>query len=179
MQRVKRVLLIGLSALPALALGAWLWLAAPPASPARAAALPALTPTPSPPVFSATLDVIPDRRHVLIGETLVVTLNLTVAVGCQYPVYEAQLTQTGHNLPAFAYIDPITATVGPGVAMPFSYTLQAIASGYVTLDGRLDGEKNCGDGWQWLYIDGTSPSIKVGEWPYMVRLPVVGSAAAP
>jgi hypothetical protein len=179
MQRLKRVLLIGLSALPAIGLGAWLWLAAPPAAPARAAALPALTPTPSTPVFSATLDVVPDRQHVLIGETLVVTLNLTVDAGCRYPVYEAKLTQTGHNVPAFAYIDPITDTVGPGVSMPFSYTLQAIAPGYVTLDGLLYGEKNCGDGWQWTYVGGTSPSIKVGEWPYTVRLPVVGSAARP
>lgn len=182
MRHLARTVLILATALPAIVVLAWFLMVAR-LAPAHAGALPALTATPSPTstavstpaVFTATLDVTPDRQHVLLGETLVVTLSLTVSEGCQYPVYEATLTQSGHNLPAFAYVDPISETVGPGVAMPFSYTLQAIAPGYVTLDAQLYGEQNCGNGWQWTYVSGTSPSIKIGNWPYKLQLPAIAA----
>lgn len=172
MRRLTRFLLIVLATLPAAGLLVWLLTAAP-APPARALPAVTTTPSPTPPVFTATLDVMPDRQLVRLGETLVVTLSLTVGEGCDYTTFAAQLTQSGHNLPAFAYIDPITDTIGPGVlSLPVSYTLQAIAPGYVTLDGRLDGEQYCGGAWIWTTIYGTSPSIKVEEWPYLVRLPM-------
>lgn len=177
MRPLARSLILLTSALPALGWLIWMTtLEAPPIAALPAlTATPSATPSPTPPVFTATLDVTPDRQHVWLGETLVVTLSLTVADGCQYPVLESTLTQSGHNLPAFAHLDPPSATVVGGVSMPFTYTLQAIAPGYVTLDGRLYGEQNCGQGWIWTYVSGTSPSIKISDWPYTARLPAVAT----
>lgn len=173
MTRIRRVLVLLACVAPALALLLWL-LAIPPAPAGNAHGAPLITATSSPPpVFTATLEVMPDRQYVSLGETLVVTLSLTVAEGCQYPVYEARLTQSGDNAPNFSYVDPITHTVGPGVPMPFSYTLRAVAPGYARLDARLYGEENCGAGWIWRYVSGSSPSIKVQGWAYTAQLPVV------
>ncbi len=176
---IRRNRLGALALTAALGLGAGLWLLAA-ALPGYSLAQPDATaatssPTPSPAVFTATLDIIPDRQQVWLGQTLLVTLTLTVSEGCHYPVYEATLSQNGHNTPHFRYVDPPTATVGPGVVMPFTYTLEAISAGYVTLDGELFGEQNCGNGWQWTYVNGTSPSIKVADWPYRQHLPLVAA----
>lgn len=178
MNTLRRGLVLLATTLPALGLVVWLLLAPSQlahADLARPVLTPTVTPTPTP-QFSATLTVMPDRQRLLLGETLIVTLNLTVDAGCQYPFFEVTLNQTGHNVPAFAYINPISATVvGSTIQMPFTYTLQAIAPGYVTLSGRLFGEKNCDGAWVWAYVQGLSPSIKVEPWPYSVWLPAIGA----
>lgn len=156
-------------------------------------AVPALTTTPSPsatasptptvtatPEFSATLDVVPDRSSVQVGEMLEVTLSIDVAEGCQYPVFEVKLTQNGANAPNFIYIDPDTEVVGPPVTMPFTFHLLADTPGEVTLDGRLYGEKYCGDAWIWTYVSGSSPTVTIlADTSPSLHLPFVIGAPAP
>lgn len=93
-----------------------------------------------------------------MGETVTVTVDLTVSEGCQLPVYMLTLDQTG---PDGALFTPAEVMVGPGVPMPTTITVTAVTTGTTTFHAEVDGERNCGDGWLWVYLHGYSEAITV------------------
>ena len=132
---------------------------------------PAITPTPSvtPSVtpfidpFSATLTITADQPVVAFGEELLVTIDLDVVEGCQYPVFEISLYQDGDDAPLFTYIDPPATVVGPPVSFPFTYRLLAVNSGQITLRAQTYGERNCNDFWAWTYLGSSMPITVSGS----------------
>jgi hypothetical protein len=135
---------------------------------------PTLEPTIVPtPVFSATMSIIPNQIQLAVGESVVVTVTIAVSQGCSFPIYELSLQQSSPNGGAFTYVSPSTPTVGPPVSNPFTYTLTAVTTGTVTLNGQAYGERYCGDYWAWTYVNGVSPFIQIGDWPHQVYMPVV------
>ncbi len=127
----------------------------------------------TPPVFSATMTLIPSQPHLAVGETLVMTVSIKVSQGCSFPIYELTLHQIGNDGPIFEYLSPPTHTVGPPVSNPFSYTLTAITTGTVVFGGQAYGERYCGDFWNWTYVNGASNLVRVGAWPNRTYLPVI------
>lgn len=135
---------------------------------------PTMTPTATPsPVFSATMAVTPSQSWVDIGDTLVVTVSISVSQGCQYPIYELTLQQTSDDGGEFAYVSPPTHTVGPPVTNPFAYTLTAVNTGTVSFNGQAYGERYCGDYWNWTYVNGVSKFIQIGKDPYWLYVPTI------
>lgn len=125
------------------------------------------TPTPSPSPtpsststvtasFAVSVTVALSDTTVTVGETITAVVTLeNHSVGCQYPVYELTL---GQAAPArFTFVSP--ATVGPGVASRTLYTLTATTPGTTTLSALAYGERNCGAGWQWSYVN--SPAVPI------------------
>ena len=131
------------------------------------------TSTPEYPVFSATMSIIPSQNQVAISDTLVVTISIDVSEGCSFSVYELNLTQSGADGGIFTYTSPSTPLVIAPRNSPYSYTLTAITTGTVVFSGSAYGERNCGDGFVWTYVNGESTLVRVGEWPYQLHLPIV------
>jgi hypothetical protein len=120
-----------------------------------------LTPTPTPPippVFTATMYVVPNQSLGNIDDTFYVRVAIEVSQGCVYPIYDLTLRQAGDDAPIF---DPDTETVGPGVANPYTFTLHAISPGTVTFEALAYGERNCGDYWNWRYVGGASTPVTI------------------
>ena len=120
--------------------------------------------------FSATVAVIPSATGLKLSETLVVTVSVTPSEGCMFPIYELTLGQDGS---IFEYVSPSTATVGPPVSNPFTYTLTAVSTGTVTFDALVYGERYCGDYWQWMYLSGESEPVKVWLEEQRIYLPLI------
>ncbi|MDA0243990.1 MAG: ThuA domain-containing protein [Chloroflexi bacterium] len=123
-------------------------------------ASPTATYTPTP-VFSATLSVVPSQTEVLVGETVDVVVSLQVNPACQYLVLELQLAQTSSDGATLAYTMPTTDTVGAPVTNPFTYTLTALTTGTVSFNAQTYGELNCGSGWVWTYVNGSSTAVHI------------------
>jgi hypothetical protein len=135
-----------------------------------------LRPTPtsvSPPVFSATVEVIPLVTELRMSETLVVTVSVGTSEGCTFPIYELTLSQGSADGPIFEYVSPPTATVGPPVSNPITFTLTAVSTGTVTFDALAYGERYCGDYWQWRYLRGESEPVTVWLEERQIYLPLV------
>jgi len=139
-------------------------------SPTTATATATATAQPTPtPIFSVTVQVTPTSLEVLNYQPLTVTVAIkNHSVGCQYPVYDLTLRQSSSGSPIFTFTSP--AVVGPGVGEITIYTLTAQATGAVTLTASAYGEQNCGSGWFWHYVNGTSPLITVREPPAQLYL---------
>jgi hypothetical protein len=116
----------------------------------------------------------PSQRQVVIGETLIVTVAISVSEGCSFPILELTLEQVGDDGPVFDYVSPSTHTVGPPVTNPFSYTLSATHPGTVVFDGQAYGERYCGDFWNWTYVSGESELVTVAEQPHRIHMPLIG-----
>jgi hypothetical protein len=135
--------------------------------------IPITTPTPTPPpVFSATLLITPSRSTLSVGETLTVTVGISVSEGCEFLTFDLALTEVPAGQPAFTYVNPPTGTVGPPVNLPFTYTLQATQPGESYFSGRSFGERYCGDYYNFTYVTGTSTFVHVAA-PYRSYLPLV------
>jgi len=134
-----------------------------------------LTPTTTvtPPIFTATLSIVPDRPAVLVGETLTVTVDIDVSEGCRYPILELSLAQDETEPPIFAHIDPPADMITGPISLPSLWTFQATAPGVATFNARTFGERYCGDYWNWHYLYGESGAVVVGEALYESWLPVI------
>lgn len=119
---------------------------------------PTFTATPNP-IFDVRVIVTLPKTTIQVGEiiTAVVTID-NRSVGCQYPVYDLTLSQQGATI--FRFDSP--PVVGPPVYTQTIYTLTAITTGTGTLQATAYGERNCGTGWQWTYVNGSSPQLTVG-----------------
>jgi hypothetical protein len=120
--------------------------------------------------FSATVAVIPSATALKLSETLVVTVSVIPSEGCTFPIYELTL---GQDASIFEYVSPSTATVGPPVSNPFTYTLTAVSTGTVTFDALVYGERYCGDYWQWMYLSGESEPVRVWLEERRIYLPLI------
>jgi hypothetical protein len=135
-----------------------------------------LTPKPmltSSTVFSATVEVIPAVTELRMSETLVVTVSVSTSEGCIFPIYELTIGQGGGDAPIFEYVSPPTATVGPPVSNPITFTLTAVSTGTVTFGAVAYGERYCGDYWQWTYLRGESEPVTVWLEKYQIYLPMI------
>ena len=140
---------------------------------------PTLEPTVAPsPIFSATMAITPSQSSVAIGDTLVVTVSISVSQGCDYPIYELTLQQTSDDGGEFAYVSPPTHTVGPPVTNPFVYTLTAVHPGTLSLNGQAYGESYCGDHWNWQYVTGDSGLIHIRQPWHWLYLPLISGDGA-
>ena len=147
---------------------------------ATPSATPAATITPTPtaagsptPVFSATLSVVPHTTALLVGEVLTVTTDLTVAAGCQYPIFELTLGQAEGEAPIFEHIAPPTGIITGPIAMPSAWTFRATQPGAATFAARTYGEKNCDGAWIWQYVGGVSQPVIVMEQMYRLFNPII------
>lgn len=148
-----------------------------------AGAWPAVTPTASltptttvePPIFTATLSMMPDRPAVRVGETLTISVDIDVSEGCQYPIFELSLAQDAAETPIFTHINPPVDMITGPISLPSLWTFQATAPGIATFDAQTFGEKNCGDAWIWHYLYGKSSPVVVGEAIYEDWLPAISS----
>lgn len=126
-------------------------------------ALPVLTTTPTPPVFSAIMSIEPDRSVLFVGETLTLVVDIHVSEGCKYPVFDLMLRQKMDEAPIFIHVDPPEDTIGPGVTIPSVWTFRATEAGTATFHGQAYGERYCGDAWAWQYVSGNSATVTVLE----------------
>ena len=126
-------------------------------------ALPALTATPLPetPVFSATLSLAPSSTVLQVGDILTVTAGLTVAAGCQYPVFELTMRQTGGGTPIFSHVEPPGDTITGPAKLPSAWTYRAMQPGEATFWGETFGERYCNDFWNWHYEYAHTEAIRV------------------
>lgn len=176
---MKRWLILLIAPLPAISLIAFFIALSAPASPGPQGFLSAtpaphsLIPSPTYPVFSATLEVLPDKSQGAVDDFVSVRVSIQVSEGCHYSILDLRLFQTGEDAPIFAYISPVTDTVGPGVANPFTYTLQAVSPGTVSFAGSAYGERNCGDGFMWRYVGGVSMPVTIVQHIRQVYLPAI------
>jgi hypothetical protein len=137
--------------------------------------LPELTPTPTttPPVFSATLSLLPDREQLYVGQTLTVTANITVSEGCIYPVFELIIKQDESEPPVFEHVDPPGDMITGPIQLPSAWTFRAAQPGTATFDARTFGERYCGDYWNFTYLFGSSEPIVVELGPFNTWIPAV------
>jgi hypothetical protein len=145
------------------------------ATAAPAGALPDLTPTPTstPPVFSATLLLVPDREQLYVGQTLTVTADITVSEGCIYPVFELMVNQDESEPPIFEHIEPPGDIITGPIQIPSAWTFRATQPGTGTFEARTYGERNCGDAWIFEYLDGASEIVIVEFGPYSQWIPLI------
>lgn len=134
-------------------------------------ATPTTTVTPQPTgVFSVTVAVLPAATQVASGELLTVTVQIdNHSSGCQYPVYDLTLSQA--NTAIFTPITPLV--VGPPVDAVTVYTLTASLPGSVRFHASAYGERNCGDFWQWHYVNGVSVPVTVTGEAQSSFLPLI------
>jgi hypothetical protein len=137
-------------------------------------ASPVLTATPSvePPGFSATLSITTDSEQLYIGETLTVTIDVTVSEGCIYPLFAITLKPLEDDAPVLTHVQPPTDTISGALAIPSHWTFRATNQGTVTLQADTFGERYCGDYWNWYYLRGQTNPITVDLGPYIHWLPV-------
>lgn len=136
---------------------------------ARQPATPTATATPVS-SFAVAVTVALSQPTIAVGDTIsaVVTIE-NQSIGCQYPVYDLTLSQPGDTL--FRFDSP--STVGPPVAAQTVYILTALASGTTTLTASAYGERNCGNGWQWTYVNGDSAPLTVVPALVQLYLPYI------
>lgn len=135
---------------------------------------PTLTPTPTAtPVFSAALLLAAEPPILHAGETLTVTVDLDVAEGCQYPIFELTLNQPGDETPIFEHIQPPTGIITGPITLPSVWTFRATQPGTATFAARTFGEKNCGMEWIWHYENGVSEPVSVIPWLYQTYFPTI------
>ncbi len=136
---------------------------------ARQPATPTATATPES-SFAVAVTITLSQPTIAIGDTIsaVVTVE-NQSIGCQYPVYDLTLSQPGDTL--FRFDSP--ATVGPPVAAQTVYTLTALAPGTATLTASAYGERNCGNGWQWAYVNGDSAPVTIVSALMQLYLPYI------
>ena len=143
-------------------------------------AIPQTTPAPTPkPTFSATMSVMPSQNLVNISDTMTVTIDIDISTGCVFPVLDFTLSQIGNDDAIFAYTSPPTDVIGSPGNPPYTYILTAISTGTVTFKGQAYGERNCGDYWNWAYVNGYSPLVRIGAWPHHQYLPAITNTSAP
>jgi hypothetical protein len=94
-----------------------------------------------------------------VGDLLTVTVSLAVSEGCQFPILELTLSQDVEANPPFLPSEPIV--LGSGVPLPTTITLTAVTTTTTTFNALLFGERNCGDGWNWHYVNGQSTPVTV------------------
>ena len=123
--------------------------------------------------FTATMVLSPSQRELALGETLTMSVRVDYTEGCQYPIIELILTQTGPDAPIFSYVSPPTSTYSGPAHNPYTYTLTAVSPGTVRFHGRTFGERYCNDFWNWYYVHGDSEFIRVGDWPSQSYLPMM------
>lgn len=135
---------------------------------------PTLTPTPTAtPVFSAALLLDPQSDTLHVGETLTMTVDLEVAAGCQYPIFELALNQAGGETPIFAHLVPATGIITGPISLPSVWTFQATRPGTATFDARSFGEQFCGMAWIWHYENASSEPVSVVPWLFQAYFPTV------
>lgn len=135
---------------------------------------PTLTPTPTAtPVFSAALLLAAEPQMLRVGETLTVTVDMEVAAGCQYPIFELTLNQAGDETPIFEPIQPSTGLITGPISLPSVWTFQATQPGTATFDARSFGEQFCGMAWIWHYENASSEPVNVMPWLYQAYFPTV------
>ncbi len=106
-----------------------------------------------------------------MGESIVVTVDVTVSEGCQLLVYDVSLNQTGLDGVLF---DPSEIVIGPPVTLPVGIPVTAVASGTTNFHATIYGERYCNDFYNWVTVQGTSEEIIVGSTqPSSVYLPIV------
>jgi hypothetical protein len=123
-----------------------------------------------PPIFTATVSVMPSATILELGQTLDVAVSVKTSEGCSFPIYEMTLSQ---DVPLFDHVSPPTPQVGPPVSNPFTYTLTAVSTGTVTFDALLYGERYCGDFWVWTYLGGESRPVTVALEKHSIYLPLL------
>ncbi len=132
---------------------------------------PTISPSPTPPpVFSATVMVVPDKTLGIISDTITARVTMRVRQGCAYHLYNLTMRQTGEDAPIFA---PETETVGPGISFPYTFTLRAVTTGTVTLNGRAYGEKAICGCMMWVYVNGFSLPVTIVDHIHRVYVPVM------
>jgi hypothetical protein len=120
--------------------------------------------------FSATVVVSPSATELRVHQVLQVTVSITTSPGCSFPIFELTLNQ---DVPIFEYTSPPTATVGPPVGNPFTYTLTAVSTGTVTFGALAYGERYCNDFFAWHYLSGRSMPVTVLAWEHQIHLPLI------
>ncbi len=120
--------------------------------------------------FSATVVVSPSATELRVHQVLQVTVSITTSPGCSFPIFELTLNQ---DVPIFEYTSPPTATVGPPVGNPFTYTLTAVSTGTVTFSALAYGERYCNDFFVWHYLGGGSMPVTVLAWEHQMYLPLM------
>lgn len=142
---------------------------------ATVTATPAVTATPTtePPVFTATLGIMPQRDQLFVGQTLTVTVDITVSQGCQYPIFEMILAQTDGEEPILAHIEPPVDMITGPIQVPVAWTFSATQAGTATLSARTFGERYCGDYWNFRCLNGQSGPITITDPAHKLWLPAV------
>lgn len=136
---------------------------------------PTITPTsfPTPAVFTATMHVEPEKTILSVGDEIDVRISIDISEGCQYPVLELNLTQSGENAPLLSYVSPITDTIISPGPLPFTFTLRAEQVGVVTFQGLAFGERYCNDYWNWAYVGAPSAPVTILENKYILYFPFI------
>lgn len=104
-----------------------------------------------------------------------VTVDLDVAEGCQYPVFELTLNQADNETPIMEHIQPPTGIITGPITLPSVWTFRATQPGTATFAARTFGEKNCGMEWIWHYENGVSGVVEVVPATNNVWLPIISS----
>jgi hypothetical protein len=120
--------------------------------------------------FSATVVVSPSATELRVHQVLQVTVSITTSPGCSFPIFDLTLNQ---DVPIFEYTSPLTATVGPPVSNPFTYTLTAVSTGTVIFGALAYGERYCNDFFAWHYLSGGSMPVTVLAWEHQMYLPLM------
>ena len=114
--------------------------------------------------------VVPNKTLGTIEDTFHVRVSIQVSEGCHYSIYDLTLGQTGADAPIF---EPDTETVGPGVSIPFTFSLRAVSPGTVTFGAWAYGERYCGDYFNWRYVGGASMPVTILQYLPRVYIPVI------
>jgi len=128
-------------------------------------ATPTATPLPTvptlptaPPHFDVRVYVAASTAAIHVGETISVVVTVdNQSVGCSYPLYELTLNQLGDSIFRFDSPAIITAPLDRQTV----YTLTAVTPGVVALQAVAYGESNCGESWQWRYVNGSTYPVTV------------------
>ena len=128
---------------------------------------PTITPTPTPTLtpiptvlylFDVRVYVAAPTTAIQVGETITVTVTVdNQSINCLYPVYELTLSQLG--TPIFRFDSP-TVVKAP-IGTQSYYTLTALTPGVVALQAVAYGESDCGELWQWRYVNGSTYPVTV------------------
>jgi len=124
-------------------------------------------PSPTPAVFTATMEVVPNKSLGTIDDTFYVRVAIQVSIGCAYHLFDLTLKQIGEDAPIF---EPDTVIVGPGIG-PYTFTLRAVSPGTVTFNALAYGERDCHDYLNWAYVGGISMPVTILQHIHRVYLP--------
>ena len=125
--------------------------------------------------FSSTMAVVPAKTWVVVGDSLAVTVSITVAPPYGFATYELTLRQSGGDGQLFDYVKPPTESTGPPqVDNPFTFVLRAVRPATVVFAAQAYGERGCRY-FQWWYINGESAPVQVTDAGprYYVHLPTL------